>query len=524
MINTHRHCFIRFGKKSLDSIPIPHRVPPTPNKRFLSGHKSKMKHALTLLLALSASITIICLSGCDTDYDQDAVERMTDQDLLAKIAMEDEKAGVRQAAVAKLTDQDLLAKIAMEAKDRIVLRKAAGEVLMDPKTELEVHVCLAAVAKLTDQDLLAKIALEAKDWSVLRLAAVEKLTDQALLAKIALEDEKRVREAAVKVLIDQAALGKIAVDNENWRVRLILKVIQAFDSVPTEHRERLIAEVLPALRVLSDPAVVSVIGDIVSVKTDWKSSSALYIVGGTKRGERFTCSVKVRNLPESLSHIWSTSFPQETRDLGFESADVNAGDLLKPAFDRLSPAALAKYAVEDEDWGVRQAAVEKLMDQAVLAKVAVEDEDMHVRQAAVENLMDQAVLAKVAVKDKDESVRIAAVEKLTDQGVLAKIVVEDEDMHVRQAAVRKLTDQGVLAKIAVEDEDWYVRQAAVENLMDQAVLAKVAVKDKDESVRIAAVEKLTDQVLLAKIAVEDKGGVVREAAQRRLEALRKGGK
>jgi len=45
--------------------------------------------------------------------------------------------------------------------------------------------------------------------------------------------------------------------------------------------------------------------------------------------------------------------------------------------------------------------------------------------------------------------REAAVEKLTDQAVLAKVAVEDESFFVSESAVNKLTDQALLAKMAV---------------------------------------------------------------------------
>jgi phosphosulfolactate synthase (CoM biosynthesis protein A) len=147
-----------------------------------------------------------------------AVEKLTDQAALAKVAVEAGDPHVREAAVEKLTDQVALAKVAVEAKDSSV-RWIAVERLTDQvalaKVAVEArdpHVRIAAVEKLTDQALLAKIAVEDEAYYV-RGAAVEKLTDQALLAKIAVEDEAYyVRGAAVERLTDQAALAKVAVE------------------------------------------------------------------------------------------------------------------------------------------------------------------------------------------------------------------------------------------------------------------------------------------------------------------------
>lgn len=80
------------------------------------------------------------------------------------------------ATVEKLTDQAMLADIAMKNTD-LSVRKAAVE-------------------KLTDQALLAKVAQNAADW-IVRRAAVEKLTDKALLEDIATKDSVLfVRKAA----------------------------------------------------------------------------------------------------------------------------------------------------------------------------------------------------------------------------------------------------------------------------------------------------------------------------------------
>jgi hypothetical protein len=123
------------------------------------------------------------------------VNKLTDQNVLAKIAMEDEHLLVCRVAANKLTDRALLAKIGMWVKPELT-------------------------RQVTDQALLAKIAVEAKDRDV-RLAAVKRLTDQALLAELAMEDDERdVRCSAVQKLNDQFLLAKIAMEDKDSDVRL----------------------------------------------------------------------------------------------------------------------------------------------------------------------------------------------------------------------------------------------------------------------------------------------------------------
>jgi len=108
--------------------------------------------------------------------------------------------------------------------------------------------------------------------------------------------------------------------------------------------------------------------------------------------------------------------------------------------------------IQVEDSGFREAAVEKLTDQALLAEVAVESESQPVRYAAVKKLKDQTVLAKVAMQDEDPFVRNSAVEKLTDQAVLAevarlaKLTDENTSPVVRANAISKLKNSDPLLK------------------------------------------------------------------------------
>lgn len=120
---------------------------------------------------------------------------------LIKAAVEAPNLRIRKIAVDKLTDQTVLLKIAMNdpdlgkrAYDRLIgeidhtgyaLRAASADVRR------------AAVERTDDQTVLARAARRDKSEYV-RTAAVEKLTDQEVLREIALtEREWKIRETAV---------------------------------------------------------------------------------------------------------------------------------------------------------------------------------------------------------------------------------------------------------------------------------------------------------------------------------------
>jgi hypothetical protein len=191
-------------------------------------------------------------------------------------------------------------------------------------------------------------------------------------------------------------------------------------------------------------------------------------------------------------------------------------DVRKAAVAKLTDqAALAEVAKNIWRPDVQMAAVAKLTDQVVLAEIAKTCSNNDIRQAALGKLTDQALLAEVAKNGIRAEVQMAAVAKLTDQAVIAK-VAKTCSKYAREAAVEKLIDQAVLAEIATKDSDWNVRYAAVRKLTDQALLAEIATKDSDWNVRYAAVRKLTDQALLAEIAKTDSERGVRQAAVKNL--------
>jgi len=112
-----------------------------------------------------------------------AVEKLTDEVLLARIAKEARCWRARIAAVEKLTDQNVLADIAENAN--------------------EYHLRKAAVEKLTELNVLADVAKNGTD-SYDRKKAVKKLTDQSVLAYVAKNNtNSNVRIVAAKKLIDK---------------------------------------------------------------------------------------------------------------------------------------------------------------------------------------------------------------------------------------------------------------------------------------------------------------------------------
>jgi hypothetical protein len=166
----------------------------------------------------------IAFESPDETFRQRAVSELTDQQTLAEIAMQDSSEIVRKAAFDGITDQSFLLKIEqgggsearLEAVKRMTDQSLIAKVALgDQDAELR----KAAVARLANQPQLVKIAISDADPSV-RDAARDSLKDKSPLEKLAIEDgDARVRAAAVDELTNHALLARIATDDRDAGVR-----------------------------------------------------------------------------------------------------------------------------------------------------------------------------------------------------------------------------------------------------------------------------------------------------------------
>jgi hypothetical protein len=436
-----------------------------------------------------------------------AVQKLNDQTVLAKIAMEDTDDSVRITAVDKLTDQAILEKIALESNDYLVRRSAVDKLIDQTilaKIALEDtwgSVRLSAVEKLTDQTVLAKIALKDTDDSV-RQATIEKIADQTILAKIALEStDFLVRCSAIHKLNDLTVLAKIAIEDTDDSVRIvaikklagdqsILAKIAIEDSSPgvcytavanisdislltdlkKKSKDELdknftfaagykgdwagihVYEIAILKLFLANPLVEAKLGKT-RVNVKWESLHEYYTApnnsaqrgSGNLRGEKVTISVSGDNMAELVEQAWSTDFPRTTGSLfTFLHAEIDIYNLIAELMQDLPQTVLAKIALEDTDDSVRYRAIEKITDQTILVKFALESTDFLVRRSAVDKLTDQTILVKIAMEDTEKLVRQAAIEKITDQTIRAKIALRDTHHYARLSAIEKLVGALIL--------------------------------------------------------------------------------
>jgi len=272
-----------------------------------------------------------------------AVDKLTDQTELARVARDSWSEKVRMKAVEKLTDRDTLLNIAK--KDKVAtIREIAINVLIEQEVinqeELVLFVedfdywetCEYAINKLTDQELLINIAKTDSDYSMRELA-IKRITDNEALLEIAKTDsDYSMRELAINEITDQSI----------------------------ETQEAL---------------------SIIAMQDDWDTV-------------RITAAKKI-NDQDLLENIANNSKCVITR--------LNAADKLTN--QTLAQEIYYDIAKNNEEWDhfsedYNELATKRLTDQVLLADIALNNYGGREREIAISKLTDQETLAKIIAKGK----------------------------------------------------------------------------------------------------------------------------
>ncbi|HBT65652.1 MAG TPA: hypothetical protein DEB10_13430, partial [Ruminococcaceae bacterium] len=163
-----------------------------------------------------------------------AIERLSNQTMLADIATHGKEALFRQAAVnnMNLTDQSVLSWVAKNDETNQVCYDAIQrltdifelEAVADSRASARHWVEIRQeelISRMTSQTELAYIAKLDID-SAIRYAAIRKLTDQSVLAELAKTDRRdNVRKLATERITDPSVLTELAEQDSSYSVRAI---------------------------------------------------------------------------------------------------------------------------------------------------------------------------------------------------------------------------------------------------------------------------------------------------------------
>ena len=198
-----------------------------------------------------------------------ALNKITDQNILYEIAVNTTSISLSLSAVRKITDQNMLKNIVLETKYRllsdIVLNKITDQNILYEiaVNTTSIDLSLSAVRKITDQNMLKNIVLKTK-YRVVRDIALNKITDQSILSEIALKTtDISLALSVIKKITDQELLIKIALESNKSESKWEL-LRDAFRELDKDSLNKII-------KLAKDPAII-LAAKICLGKTNWEKA------------------------------------------------------------------------------------------------------------------------------------------------------------------------------------------------------------------------------------------------------------
>lgn len=311
------------------------------------------------------------------------VERMTDQDALADIALNSNDSSLVKIATSKVTNPDVIATLLLrDDKFSIGYRYDEIEKLvekLDQKTIAVIAMNRAdaksraiGISHLTDQDALAKVAL------------TDAIDENRMLAFGRIEDAESLRRAA--------ATGSALSKNRAEGLGMLLHSLQT--NVSEEERRYFSDVLVPLVDVASEPVFQACVGRLKSLGIDNKRTFEEYY-DKTVTGDDITVHISFGRADQSfvrkeLIHV-ETSFPSVIYYHG------------KTPPDRLPP--------DPSFWEATEMAIRRLLhwlSQAQIAELASSGASQTVRLYCIANVTDTTLLRSLSRNDNDWKVREAA--------------------------------------------------------------------------------------------------------------------
>lgn len=454
-----------------------------------------------------------------------AVLRITTQDALASIALTHEDHYVREAATAKVADPALRIRLATEAKHADVRLKIASG--LDDESFLvrlaaqdtDRRVRNTALSRLKDSTLLKEVAVrspipEARGAAATALAGLSlqlseaahpehgvswqnlrAVSDQLLLARCALsQSDHELRRGAMRQITDAALLSFIAAHGDRMTVLMALEQLADTDSLEylAGDLDSVVAAIARLKLVLQDTRLTARHPRLrieISRTSDWRTY------------ETVTTTYRTSS-PPGLIESALGQMPADAQVTGTSKGkpiSVAGEGLRIELFDAHAPLVVHGWAASFPDEINLGNPFSRGPQTPIEANVRTEDL-LAKLLARPEFIPDD--LGQIIRDSSFTELRLGATRNLTDQALLARLATGKEDYRIRLAATERLHDQAVLAAIAIDRDNLRDQQViAATNLTDQLALGKLAEDaSQPKEVRMVAIQKINDERLLARIA------------------------
>lgn len=490
--------------------------------------------------------------ACDTDIFEDvricSIGRITNQEILTRIAREDESLKVCYAALKGIEDDGLAYEIAKAKKSEWIL-----ESFIDDDTKQSILTDIAinhpgdlgrmAVWKVSNQECLAQIAVKADDYRVRSIATIN-LSDQEVLTRVVLNDpEYPVRRDAVRHLENQEVLAQVCLNDSSASVRgdavLKLENQEVLEKIALTDSNLLVRR-SAAERITDEKVLFKILmGDEnASFKYLVKSitDNDLLVKIAKTHPNSFMKSEVIGCITDKsvLEHLSGCPFDEDVKNqIEYALEKVRACEI-KGIDNQL---VLMDIALTDPSEIVRIKAIEEIRDDRILFTIALRDPWTY--HAVIENMSDDELLFRILLMQKPtyRTVR-SIIERITDEELLFRMIFIGSDTdalndshaginskylggrdRIRYSnfskyweAMERINDDGLLSEIAIRHNRSDLRLKAVKKIRSEKCLKRVVCQSDDFGLSSKAISKIKSQSLLEEIYNESVDGSKRYLA------------
>lgn len=361
----------------------------------------------------------------DRNVRKQAVQELTDENILTEIAYNDESGSVRHEAVKKITNQKVLIDIL--------------------KTDRDKWVCFGAVEKITDITVLSDVAENHFDDDV-RLKAAIKSNNEKVLMELLLKYEdvtytmKEEYLDALKLITDEDKITKIANQARNKRLR-----IESINRITNQD-------------TLMDIAVYDKDSKIREKATQKIEDKELL-------SEKIKEKERIEKEREKYYNV----------DLAKNNEyHYNRENAIKKINDEEQ---LEDIALNGNYHDARYWAASKIIDEKRLINIVKNSDDEWVRKKVVTGITDQEVLKDVLENDEDKDVRWEALKKVNQEEVSAETIMNLLSMFEdKRKIIEYVEDEKILCELGKTEDDWFTAAYIASNINDEEVLEYMAMR------------------------------------------------
>lgn len=391
----------------------------------------------TILNAQTTKEEIEHLSDMCNGKDSDACEQ------LLKIISADKDLDLRFFALNKLTDQNLIAE---------VVRKVSHLQVKD-----------SALSKINDQDILYKIVIDKNIKDIYRFSALNKLSDQNLIIEVVRKvPHLEVKDSALSKINDQKILYNMVMDKNIKDVYFKKRIIQHIKD------ENLLINIIQddstydvvsaALENIVDQGLIFSIAtsdrykenhfEAISKLTNKKDLYYVAQYGNDNDREKAVQKINDQNF---LIQVVKTDKNKRIQYIAIKKiTDQNF---------------LINFINNSNDSNLKEIAIQNITDQKYLKNFINTHSHNYLRELAIRQINNEKTLSEIAYSDSNFNARLVAIELIEDQELLKNIYSKSDNIQIKLGTLDKIRDKDFIIEIARFEANDDLHQKALSILL-----------------------------------------------------------